>query len=86
MKNDERQWLPVAVIWDEDLRKAEPPAYMPPRPRLAPQDLTPSRPHRSKAVTERPERRDEPSNARRDKPRQKPRRKKLRAQDLDDEE
>jgi len=84
--NDERQWLPVAVIWDEDLRRAETPAFLPPRLRLLPQDLTPSLPHPPEAVAERSERRDEPSGARRDKPRQKPRRKKLRAQDLDDEE
>ncbi|HEY8600105.1 MAG TPA: hypothetical protein VIL85_16830 [Thermomicrobiales bacterium] len=84
--NDERQWIPVAVIWDEDRRKAETPAFIPPRLRLLPEDLTPSLPRPSRAVTERPERRDEPAGARRDKPRQKPRRKKLRAQDLDDEE
>jgi hypothetical protein len=83
---DERQWVPMAVIWDEEVGAPQQPPFGPPRSFGAPPTAPAGeRPRPQRTVAERPERRDEQPRPRRDKGRAKPRQKKLRPHDLDDE-
>lgn len=85
---DERQWVPVEVIWDREPREAQPLARGFPWP----QAVTPApieRPRPTRLVTPPPPRRgaahdDEPTPRRR-KSEGKRRDRKLRPQDLDDD-
>jgi hypothetical protein len=84
---DERQWEPVEVIWDQEVRAPASPRF--PAFREQPFPIIPSasaesRPRATQKVSEHRERRDEDHGTRRGRGKPKSGRKKRRAQDFDD--
>jgi len=82
---DERQWVPVEVIWDREPREAQPPARGFPWPQAVAPSPT-KRPRPTHLATPPPPRRearhDEPTPRRKGEGKRRDR--KLRPQDLDD--
>ena len=84
MRN-EPQWQPVEVIWDEDLHRPEQNVPLLWRDPRLPMTLPLPQERQERRTAEREERREDHSEPRRKGGKQKRGRKKLRAQDYDDE-